>query len=53
MVGRVKKMSGNRLPWRILDWEPEGTWRKGRPKERWMDVGRSMTDWPLIDRREY
>jgi hypothetical protein len=29
-----KKMPENRLSWRILEWEPEGTRTKGRPKER-------------------
>jgi len=33
---RVSKMSGNRLPQRILEWEPEGRRRKGRPKEKWV-----------------
>jgi uncharacterized protein (DUF2252 family) len=35
--GHVKRMPGNRLPLKILEWEPEGTQRRGRPKERWMD----------------
>jgi hypothetical protein len=30
-------MPGNRLPLKILEWEPEGTRRRGRPKERWID----------------
>jgi hypothetical protein len=43
--GHVKRMSGNRLPQKILEWEPEGTRRRGRPKERWIDgVRRSMTN---------
>jgi hypothetical protein len=33
--GHVKRMPGNRLPLKILEWEPEGTRRRGRPKERW------------------
>jgi hypothetical protein len=42
--GHVRRMPGNRLPLKILEWEPEGTRRRGRPKERWIDgVGRSMT----------
>jgi hypothetical protein len=32
--GHVKRMPGNRLPCKILEWEPEGTRRRGRPKER-------------------
>jgi hypothetical protein len=41
--GHVKRMPGNRLPLKILKWEPEGTRR--RPKERWIDgVRRSMTN---------
>jgi uncharacterized protein (DUF486 family) len=31
--GHVKRMPGNRLPLKILEWEPEGTRRRGRPKE--------------------
>jgi hypothetical protein len=43
--GHVKRMPGNRLRLNILEWEPEGTRRRGRPKERWMDgVRRSMTN---------
>jgi hypothetical protein len=30
----VKRMPGNRLPLKILEWEPEGMRRRGRPKER-------------------
>jgi hypothetical protein len=48
--GHVKKMSGNRLPRKILEWEPEGTRRRGRPKERWIDgVRRSMTNRGLTE----
>jgi hypothetical protein len=36
--GHVKRMSGNRLPLKVLEWEPEGTRRRGRPKERWIDT---------------
>jgi hypothetical protein len=44
-LGRVKTMTGNRLPLKILEWEPEGTRKRGRPKERWIDgVRRSMTN---------
>jgi hypothetical protein len=32
--GHVKRMPGKRLPLKILEWEPEGTRRRGRPKER-------------------
>jgi hypothetical protein len=43
--GHVKTMPGNRLPLKVLEWEPEGTRRRGRPKERWINgVRRSMTD---------
>jgi hypothetical protein len=42
--GHVKRMPGNRLPLKMLEWEPEGTRRIGRPKDRWIDgVRRSMT----------
>jgi hypothetical protein len=43
-------MSGNRLPWNILKWEPEGKRRTGRPKESWIDgVRRSMTNHGLTE----
>jgi hypothetical protein len=46
----VKRMPGNRLPRKSLEWEPEGTRRKGRPKDRWIDgVRRSMTDHGLTE----
>jgi hypothetical protein len=35
--GHVKTMPGNRLSLKILEWEPEGTRRRGIPKERWID----------------
>jgi hypothetical protein len=35
---------------KILEWEPEGTRRRGRPKERWIDgVIRSMTNHGLTE----
>jgi hypothetical protein len=43
--GHVKRMPGNRLPLKVLKWEPEVTRRRGRPKERWIDgVRLSMTN---------
>ena len=43
-------MTGNRLPRRILEWEPEVTRRKGKPKERWVNrVRRSMTEIGLTE----
>jgi hypothetical protein len=43
--GHVKRMPGNRLPLKILEWEPEGTRRSERSKKRWIDgVRRSMTN---------
>jgi hypothetical protein len=48
--GQVKRMPGNRLPRKILEWEPERTRRRGRPKERWIDgVRRSMTNHGLLE----
>jgi hypothetical protein len=48
--GHVKRMPGNRLPLKMLEWEPEGTRRRGRLKERWIyGVRRSMTNHGLIE----
>jgi hypothetical protein len=48
--GHVKRMPGNRLPLKILEFEPEGTRRRGRAKERRIDgVRRSMTNHGLRD----
>jgi hypothetical protein len=48
--GHVKRMPGDRLPRKILEREPEGTRRKERPKERWIDgVRRSMTKHGLTE----
>jgi hypothetical protein len=48
--GHVKRMPGNRLPLKILEWEPEGMRRKGRPKERWIGGVRwSMTTHGLTE----
>jgi hypothetical protein len=48
--GHAKRMPGNRLSRKILEWEPEGTRRRGRPKERWIDgVKRSMTKHGLTE----
>jgi hypothetical protein len=45
--GHVKRMPGNRLPLKIVEWEPEGTRRKGRPKRD--GVNRSMTNHGLTE----
>jgi hypothetical protein len=48
--GHVKRMPGNRLSMKILEWEPQGTRRRGRPKERWIDgVRRSMINHGLTE----
>jgi hypothetical protein len=48
--GHVKRMTGNRLQLKVLEWEPEGTRRRGRPKERWIHgVRRSMTNHGLTE----
>jgi hypothetical protein len=48
--GQVKRMPRNRLPRKILEWETEGTRRRGRPKERWIDgVRRRMTNYGLTE----
>jgi hypothetical protein len=48
--GHVKRMPGNRLPQKILEREPVGTRRRGRPKERWIaGVRRNMTNHGLTE----
>jgi hypothetical protein len=48
--GHVRRMPGNRLPLKIVEWEPEGKRRRGRPKKRWIDgVRRSMTNHGLTE----
>jgi hypothetical protein len=48
--GHVERMPGNRLPQKVLEWEPEGTRISGRPKERWIDgARRSMTNHGLTE----
>jgi hypothetical protein len=48
--GHVKRMPGNRLPLKILEWELEGTRRRGRSKERWIDgVRRRLTNHGLTE----
>jgi hypothetical protein len=48
--GHVKRMPGNRLTLTVLEWEPEGTRRRGRPKERWIaGVRRNMTNHGLME----
>jgi hypothetical protein len=43
--GHIKIMPRNRLLLKVLEWEPEGTRRRGRAKERWLDgVRRSMAN---------
>jgi hypothetical protein len=46
----VKRMPGNKLPLKILEWKLEGTRRRGRAKERWIDgVRRSMANHGLTE----
>jgi hypothetical protein len=48
--GHVKRLPENRLPLKVLEWELEGTRRRGRPKERWIEgVRRSMTNRGLTE----
>jgi hypothetical protein len=50
LFGHVKRMPGNRLQPKILEWEPDGTRRRGKPKERWIyGVRRSMTNHGLTE----
>jgi hypothetical protein len=47
----VKRMTGNRLPLKILEWETEEKRRRGRPKERCIDgVRRSMINHGLTEK---
>jgi hypothetical protein len=51
--GHAKRMPGNRLPRKILEWEPERTRRRGIPKreiDRW---SKTEHDKPWTDRRGY
>jgi hypothetical protein len=49
--GHVERMPGNRLPLKTVEWERDGTRRRGRPKERWIDgVRRSMTNHGLTEK---
>jgi hypothetical protein len=48
--GHIERVPGNRLPLKVLEWEPEGTRRRGRPKERWIDgIRRSTTNHGLTE----
>jgi hypothetical protein len=48
--GHAKRMPGNRFPRRMRERAADGTRRKGRPEERWMDgVRRSVADRGLIE----
>jgi hypothetical protein len=51
--GNVERMPGNRLPRKILEWEPEGMRRRGRPKDRWIRWSKMENDKPWIDRKGY
>ena len=48
--GHIKRVPGNRLSQRIVEWEPGRTWRKGRAKEgridglRWRITKQSVTE---------
>jgi hypothetical protein len=48
--GHVERMPENILLLKILKWEPEGTRRRGRPKERW---SKTEHDKPWTDGRGY
>jgi hypothetical protein len=51
--GHVKRMPGNRLRRKILEWEPEGTRRRGRPKEKMDRWSKTERDKPWTDGRGY
>jgi hypothetical protein len=48
--GQATRMPGNGLPRRILEWELEGTRRKGRPIEIWMnEIIHGMNNYGLTE----
>jgi hypothetical protein len=51
--GHVKRMPGNRLPLKILEWEPEGTRRRGRTQRELDRWSKTEHDKPWTDRRGY
>jgi hypothetical protein len=54
LFGHVKRVPGNKLPRKTLEWELEGKRRKGRPKKRWLGGwSKTENDKPWTDRRRY
>jgi hypothetical protein len=51
--GHVKRIPGNRLPLKILEWEPEGTRRKGKTQREMDRWSKTEHDKPWTDRRGY
>jgi hypothetical protein len=53
MVWTCKENARKQTVTENLEWEPEGTRSRGRPKERWIDgVRRSMTNHGLTEDRD-
>jgi hypothetical protein len=51
--GHVKRMPGNRLPLKILEWEPEVTRRRGKAQREMDRWSKTEHDKPWTDRRGY
>jgi hypothetical protein len=51
--GHVKRMPGNRLPQKILEWEPEGKRRRGKTQREMDRWNKTEHDKPWTDRRGY
>jgi hypothetical protein len=51
--GHVKRMPGNRLPRKILEWEPEGRRRRGKTQREMDRWSKTEHDKPWADRRGY
>ena len=48
--GHVRRMPDERLPKKVMEWEPEGRRKIGRPKKSWMEgVRKAMSSRDLTD----
>jgi hypothetical protein len=51
--GHVKRMPGNRLPLKILEWEPRGNAKKGKTRREMDRWSKTEHDKPWTDGRGY